>query len=244
MNDHAIIIPAYNESKTIREVVQRALALCQHVIVIDDGSIDGTADEIADLPVVLLRNDRNSGKAASLWRGMQYAMNRGASAVISLDGDGQHEPEDIPRFLEMARKYPNHIIIGSRLADRRAIPARRYYANRVANFLISWAAGYYIKDSQSGFRLYPASLLRNPKLRVSTTYGFVLESEILIEAARRGVYSLNLPISAIYKPTSRASHFRPVLDIVRIGRMLAWRLISRGLYPWGLLRAFLFRVTG
>lgn len=244
MNNYAVVIPAYNESKTIRDVVQRALVQCQYVIVIDDGSVDGTADTIADLPIVLLRNDRNCGKAVSLWRGMLHAMDRGVSAVITLDADGQHQPEDIQRFLEMAYKYPDHIIIGSRMANKHAIPRRRYYANRVANFWISWAAGYYIKDSQSGFRLYPMSLLRNSKLHVSTTYGFVFESEILIEAARRGVYSLNLPISAIYKPNSRASHFRPVLDIVRITRMVAWRLISRGLYPWGLLRAFLFPRRG
>ena len=240
MNNYAVVIPAYNESKTIRDVVQRALAQCQYVIVVDDGSVDSTVDAVADLPIVLLRNGKNLGKAASLWRGMQHAIERGVAAVITLDADGQHQPEDIPRFLERADKYPEHIIIGSRLADRNAIPRRRYYANRVANFWISWAAGYYIKDSQSGFRLYPANLLRNPRLRVSTTYGFVFESEILIEAAKHSVYSLNLPISAIYKPNSRASHFRPVLDIVRITRMVAWRLISRGLYPWGLLRVFLF----
>jgi hypothetical protein len=79
MNQVAVVIPAYNESKTIRDVVQRALVQCQHIIVIDDGSIDGTASMIADLPVVLLRNDRNRGKAASLWRGMQHATDRGAT---------------------------------------------------------------------------------------------------------------------------------------------------------------------
>jgi len=238
VNEIAVVIPAYNEAGTIREVAQRALAYCQRVIIVDDGSRDGTADAVADLPVVLLRNNVNSGKAASLWRGMQHAIARGAVSVITLDADGQHRPEDIPRFLEMAAKHPDQIIIGSRLADRHVIPTRRYYANKVANFWISWAAGYYLKDSQSGFRLYPASLLKDRKLRVSTTHGFVFESEILIESARHGVYGVTLPISAIYQPGSRPSHFRPVLDIVRITRMVAWRLISRGLYPWGLFNAF------
>lgn len=239
MNPFTIVIPAYNESSTIRDVTRRALAQCQNVIVVDDGSIDGTAEAIVDLPVVMLRNERNCGKAASLWHGMQYAMERGAKAVITLDADGQHQPEDIPRFLEMAHKYPDHIIIGSRLSDRHAFPRRRYYANRIANFWISWAAGHHIKDSQSGFRLYPVSLLKHSKLRVSTTHGFVFESEILIEAARHSIYSLTLPIPAIYKPNSRVSHFRPIRDIVCITRMVAWRLISRGLYPWGLFKAFL-----
>jgi glycosyltransferase involved in cell wall biosynthesis len=239
MSEFAVVIPAYNESSTIRNVVCRVLAQSQYVIVVDDGSVDGTGEAIADLPIVLLRNYKNCGKAASLWRGMLHAMDRGVSAVITLDADDQHQPEDIPRFLEMADKYPNNIITGSRLAEKCAIPPRRYYANRVANFWISWAAGYHIKDSQSGFRLYPASLLGNPRLRVGMKYGFVFESEILIEAARLGVYGLTLPISAIYKPKSRASYFRPVLDIVRITRMVAWKLISRGLYPWGLFRAFI-----
>ncbi|MCR4302085.1 MAG: glycosyltransferase [Sulfuricaulis sp.] len=238
MNEFAVVIPAYNESSTIRDVVRRVLALSQHVIVVDDGSVDGTGEAIADLPIVLLRNEKNSGKAACLWRGMQHAMEKGVDAVITLDADGQHQPEDIPRFLEMAHRHPDHIIIGSRLADSGAFPRRRYYANKVANFWISWAAGYYIKDSQSGFRLYPKSLLNNKELVVNRVHGFVFESEILIEAVRRGVYSLNLPISAIYKSNARASHFRPVLDIVRITRMVAWRLISRGLYPWGLISAF------
>ncbi len=240
MREIAVVIPAFNESSTIRDVVRRALVQCRNVIVVDDGSVDGTAEAVAGLPVVLLRNEVNLGKAASLWRGMQHAIDRDVAAVITLDGDGQHQPEDIPHFLEIALKYPNHIVIGSRMADKNAFPRRRYYANRVANFWISWAAGYYINDSQSGFRLYPAGLLKDRKLRVSTAHGFVFESEILIEAARRGVSSLTLPISAIYKPNSRASHFRPVLDIVRITRMVAWRLISRGLYPWGLLNAFVF----
>lgn len=240
MNRLAVVIPAYNESSTIREVTRRALAQCKHVIVVDDGSTDRTADVIADLPIVLLRNEKNCGKAASLWRGMQYAMEEGMNAVITLDADGQHRPEDIPRFQEIAHKYPGHIVIGSRMSDRHLFPRRRYYANRVANFWISWAAGYRIKDSQSGFRLYPASLLRHSKLHVGTTHGFVFESEILIEAARLGVYSLTLPIAAIYSPNSRASHFRPVLDIARITRMVGWKLLSRGLYPWGLLKALFY----
>ncbi len=240
MIHYAVVIPAYNEALTIRDVTYRALAQCKDVIVVDDGSTDDTAGAIADLSVVLLQNGKNLGKAASLWRGMQHAISLGATSVITLDADNQHQPEDIPRFLELACKHPDHIIIGSRMEDSRSFPRRRYIANRVANFWISWAAGYRIKDSQSGFRLYPSSLLGNRKLRVSTAHSFVFESEILIEAATRGYSSLALPISAIYKPNSRASHFRPVLDIVLITRMVAWRLISRGLYPWGLCKAFLF----
>lgn len=233
-----VVIPAYNEARTIRAVAERALAVNPNVIVVDDGSSDGTGAALAGLPLTLLRNEPNQGKAASLWRGMQHALAQGAQTVITLDGDGQHAPEEIPRLLELAVRRPGHIVIGARLADKAAIPPRRYYANKVANFWISWAAGYPIADSQSGFRLYPAALLRGLNLRHERERGFVFESEILIEAARRGVYSLPLPIAAVYQPGARASHFRSVLDIVRITRMVAWKLASRGMYPQGLVRAF------
>ena len=113
----AVVIPAYNEAATLRDVVERALKLMTTVIVVDDGSTDATASVVQDLPIVLLRNDGNHGKAASLWRGMQHALQMGAHAVITLDGDGQHNPEDIPRLLEASRTRPRHLIIGARLGD-------------------------------------------------------------------------------------------------------------------------------
>ena len=230
------VIPAYNESQTIRNMAQRVLAHKIELIVIDDGSVDATGSLIQDLPVVLIRNETNQGKAASLWTGMQEAIKHGADAIITLDADGQHLPEDVPRFIKAMELCPGKIIIGSRLAQKTDIPPRRYYANKFANFWISWAAGYAIEDSQSGFRLYPASLLKQLEINHDKAHSFVLESEILIEASRLGVPSKAIPISAIYQKSARASHFRPVLDIVRITRMVAWKLISRGLYLQGLYR--------
>ncbi|HSF46737.1 MAG TPA: glycosyltransferase family 2 protein [Burkholderiales bacterium] len=232
---HAIVIPAYNEAATIRQVAQRALKQGECVIVVDDGSFDGTAAALAGLPITLLRNELNSGKGPSLWRGIEQALRRGAQAVITLDGDGQHRPEDIPRLIAAHAAHPHAIVIGSRLHQRERIPVARYRANRFANFWISWAAGYAIADSQSGFRLYPAKLLREIKLRPAA--GFVFESEILIEAGRLGVESIAVPVPAIYSGHARSSHFRPVADIARISRMVAWKLLSRGLYLPGLIRS-------
>lgn len=233
----AVVIPAYNEAATIRDVASRALAQCRHVIVVDDGSTDGTADCLAGLDVTLIRHDRNLRKAAALWNGMRAAADAGAETIITLDGDGQHRPEDIPALLQTAGENPGSIVVGSRLHQRDEIPTSRYRANRVANFWISWAAGYPIQDSQSGFRLYPAALLQELNLRTGVDRGFVFESEILIEAANRGVRSIAVEIPAIYTDESRPSHFRPVADITGITLMVGGRLIRRGLFLPGLYRS-------
>lgn len=233
----AVVIPAYNEANTIREVVEHALQQCSQVIVVDDGSQDGTAQALAGLPITLLHNAQNQGKAASLWRGMQHGLKRGVDGVVTLDGDGQHDPRDIPRVLQVAQRFPAHIVIGARLHEKANIPKRRYYANRFANFWIAWAAGYPIADSQSGFRYYPAALLRQVHPAHARQHSFVFESEILIAGGRLGYQSVAVPIAAVYPENARPSHFRPVLDILRITRMVAWKLISRGLFLGGLLRS-------
>ena len=240
MQEHAdtfVLIPAFNEAATIRELVRRALAAVPNVIVVDDGSTDGTGAELACMPVTLLANERNLGKAASLWRGLDHAMARGARRVVTLDGDGQHSPEDIGRMLRVADRFPRQIVIGARLHDKRNFPPDRYYANLFARFWISWAAGYPIVDSQSGFRVYPAALLEQLR-HADVSWGrFVFESEILIAAGAIGVRSVAVSIPGIYPTAARRSHFRPVVDIARIVAMVAWRLVRRGMYPAGLWRS-------
>lgn len=237
----AVVIPAFNEAATICDIARRALQQCPLVIVVDDGSTDDTAAVVSGLPVQVLRNEQNQGKAAALWRGAEAALAQGVEAVITLDGDGQHAPEDIPRLVEAARHHPGAIVIGARLAHADAIPRARYIANRIAAFWLSWACGQRLSDSQSGFRIYPAELFRTLRIPHDRAHGFVLESEILIEASRCGHRCVLVPIAAVYRTGARASHFRPVLDIVRITRMVAWKLLSRGLAPVAFYRAFLHR---
>ena len=237
VSKHAVVIPAYNEAATLRDVVERTLKVVATVIVVDDGSVDATARVVQNLPIVLLRNDGNQGKAASLWRGMQHALQIGVHAVITLDGDGQHAPEDIPRLIEASRTLPRHIIIGARLGDPSSIPRIRYIANRVATFWISWACGQRLEDSQSGFRLYPASLLTGLSIRHDRSRGFVFESEVLIKAAACGYRSMAVPIPAVYKAHARPSYYRH-MDSWRIARMVFWNLLSRGFYLPGLYRCF------
>jgi glycosyltransferase involved in cell wall biosynthesis len=231
------VIPAYNEAATIRDVAERTLREVERVIVVDDGSLDATAAALQGLPVTVLRNARNFGKARSLILGIEEALRHGAESVVTLDGDGQHPPEEIPRLVEAGRSDPRAIVIGARLHESRNFPLDRYLANCFANFWIAWAAGQRIADSQSGFRLYPAQTWRAvlPHCRCLVTFAF--ESEILIEAGRHGVRLIATPIPAVYPMRARRSHFRPVLDIARIVRMVSWKLLSRGLYLSGLLRS-------
>jgi glycosyltransferase involved in cell wall biosynthesis len=233
----ALVIPALNEATTIRDVVSRALRRLERVIVVDDGSCDGTAAALDGLHAIVLRNSRPLGKAASLRRGMALALQEGATAVMTMDGDGQHAPEDIPRLLAACQHHPNAIIIGARLHERHNIPRSRYLANRFANFWIAWAAGCPLDDSQSGFRLYPSGVLRALNVERNRSSGFVFESEVLIDAARLGVKSIAVAVPAIYPSGARISHFRPVIDILLITRMVAWKLVSRGLYLGGLMRS-------
>ena len=232
-----VVIPAYNEAATIRELVESVLKIVPDVVVVDDGSSDSTGERLAGLPLILLRNERNLGKAASLWRGFDQALSLGAQLVVTLDGDGQHNPEDMPRLLNMAERSPQSIVIGARLHDKKNFPPKRYYANQFARFWISWAAGYPIADTQSGFRVYPEFLLAKLTRRDVRWSGFVFESEVLIAAGAIGVRSVAVAIPGIYPKAARASHFRPVADIARIVIMVAGRLLWRGMYPLGLWRS-------
>ena len=151
----AVLVPALNEVLRIREVVSGALVHCEHVIVVDDGSIDGTSEAIADLPVTVLRHTQRMGKGASLRDGFREAVRRGLMGVLTMDGDGQHAASDLPRLLAAANRHPGHIVIGARLRKRAQAPTYRRLANQFGDWGIAWATGYQVADSQSGQRFYP-----------------------------------------------------------------------------------------
>jgi len=238
---HAVVIPAYNERATIREVAQKALQHAPLVIVVDDGSTDGTAAQLQGLPVEVLRNEANMGKGGTVWRGLHHAIGKGAEAVFTLDGDGQHDPSDIPDMLNEARINPHAMIIGARLLNRENAPKGRLFANNFADFWVSWAAGQFVQDSQSGFRLYPKSLVENVKVGISRKHSFVFESEIAIEAGRRGHKIICHPIVSQYHENARPSHFKAGSDITKIVLMITWKLVSRGTYAHGLVRSLVQR---
>ena len=232
-----IAIPAYNEARTIRALAQAALSLCPRVIVVDDGSADETAAQLRDLPLTLLRHESNRGKATSLRSAFRHALAHDAICVVTLDGDGQHDPGDAPRLLAVWQRRPDRLVIGSRLHDRSRFPPARYAANRFACFWISWASGHPIADSQSGFRVYSNDVMRIATSERMRSSGFTLESEILIEAAHQGHSTLAVTIPGRYPHDARPSHFRSVVDTAKIVVMVATRLLKMGMYPLGLRRA-------
>lgn len=229
----AVVIPALNEALRIREVAAGALAQCALVIVVDDGSDDGTGERIADLPVVLLRHARRQGKGASLRDGFAEALRRGAAAVVTMDGDGQHAAEDIPRLIDCGNRYPGHIVIGARLRKRAAQPTYRRLANDFGDWGVAWGTGYQVADSQSGQRLYPAEVAA---LEQVPGEDFVFEAQILMSAAQRlGTRCVSVPIESRYnaggEQAYRASHFKPLRDFSRITSHIVLQCLRRGGVP-------------
>ena len=229
----AVVIPALNEVLRIREVVAGALRHCPNVILVDDGSDDGTAEAVADLPITIIRHPARMGKGAGLRDGFAEALRRGFDAVLSMDGDGQHSADDIPRLLATANRFPGWIVIGARLRKRANQPLYRRLANEFGDWGIAWGTGYQVADSQSGQRLYPAAVCA---LGCSGIPGedFVFEAQIVMSAAQRlGTRCVSVPIEARYNqihgaPDFRPSHFRPLRDLWRITSHIVTQCLRRG----------------
>lgn len=227
----AVVIPALNEVLRIRQVVEEALQHFPHVIVVDDGSSDGTAACIADLPVSVLRHPQRRGKGEALRSGFAEAHRRGLRGVLTMDGDGQHAAVDLPRLLASANRHPGQIIIGARLRNRAAKPRLRRMANEFGDWGIAWGTGYQVADSQSGQRFYPEAVMALDNVPGE---GFVFEAQIVISAARRlGTRCVSVPIESRYRCANsdeqfRASHFRPLTDLYRITSHIVLQALRYG----------------
>jgi len=205
------VLPAYQCEATVGDVVRGALRFLTRVIVVSDGSTDATARVAREAGAEVEEFPSNRGKGAALERGIAIALAGAPSAVLLLDADAQHDPCDIPRFLERWDADHPGLVIGARLADAEKIPPVRYWTNYIGSRILSWMTGRELLDSQSGYRLIAADLAA--RLSLSST-GYAVESEMLIKAARLGAAIEHVPVRTIYNDAG--SHFRPVLDTFRI----------------------------
>jgi len=208
------VIPAFDCEATVEEVVRGALAHLGRVVVVDDGSRDATGRVAAEAGADVERLPENRGKGFALRRGLELALAGGPDAVALLDADGQHDPADLPAFLERwddASAPRPDLLIGARLHDRSVIPAARYWTNYIGSRILSRMTGLELEDSQSGYRLLAAPLARRLGL---VSDGYAIESEMLLKAARLGARVEHVRARTIYNGSG--SHFQPIRDTVRI----------------------------
>jgi len=217
------VIPAYQAGGRIGRVLDGIAAFipAQATVVVDDGSRDGTAEEARAKGVRVLSHARNLGKGAAHQTGFREALTLGCEAVLTLDADGQHDPREIPRFLEAWSRREGDILVGSRWGTLSAMPPLRRAVNRITSVVVSIVSGRKVEDSQSGYRLISAEAVRRIPLR---TRRYQAESEFLIKAGRTGFAIGAVPIQARY--AGEVSYIRPLRDTLRfVGVALAglWR---------------------
>lgn len=209
-----VLIPCYNEAIAVGDVVKKALLYVRDVIVIDDGSTDGTDTVAQAAGATVLRHPENKGKGEALRTGFRYIKeNRDWDAVIIMDGDGQHDPEEIPRFIQTAQQVNASIVVGDRMSGighPRRMPLIRWLTNKVTSYIISRIIRQRVPDSQCGYRLIKINVLKDLELLTSR---FDTESEILIKSARADCKIISLPIKSIYH--GEISYINPVRDTIR-----------------------------
>jgi glycosyltransferase involved in cell wall biosynthesis len=210
------LIPAYKEAGRIGPVVARVLTFLPDVVVVDDGSDDATAEEAKAAGAVVCRHEVNRGKGAALATGMAYAKSKGFAWVITLDADGQHDPADIPKFVEAYVRTGIPVLVGNRMGNTAAMPRVRLLTNRFMSNLLSREMGQFVPDTQCGYRFYRIDVL--PFLATQSDR-FAAESESLLHVAARGLAIGAVPISVIYLE-GRESNIRPFHDTVRFFSML------------------------
>jgi len=217
-----VVIPTYNNHKTLREVIEGVLNYTSNIIVINDGSTDTTREILSGFPQLeIIHFEKNQGKGAALNAGFQKALTLGYEFAISIDSDGQHFPEDLPRFIHVLEKAENKkiLLIGSRNMTQEGVPKKSSFGNKFSNFWFWVETGIRLQDTQSGYRLYPLLVIKDLNLR---TKKFEFEIEVIVKSAWKDVDVKNIPIQIHYDLEDRISHFRPFKDFTRISILNTW----------------------
>ncbi|MEW5798059.1 MAG: glycosyltransferase family 2 protein [Bacteroidota bacterium] len=211
-----VVIPAYNAADTLSPLLERTVRFVPktNIIVVNDGSGDSTGIIAESFGVCIVTHQKNKGKGAALQSGFDAALQHGCDAVITMDADLQHQPEDIPRFAELylAREYD--IIIGNRLHNKKGMPFHRVLSNTITTFLVNVRTGASIADSQSGFRFITRRVLDNVKMQ---RIGFEAETEFLLKAAKLKFSFGSIPIETVYAgEKSHMTHLQTTINFVKV----------------------------
>ncbi len=219
-----IIIPAFNEEKRLGGLLRRISSIrsLKNVLVVDDGSVDKTAIIAEKAGSKVLKQNINQGKGVALRTGFDFAVRNNYDAVITMDADGQHAPDELPLFLNYYKKFKPDLIIGTRKQNLSEMPFLRFLVNKTTSLVTSILAGIRVNDSQSGYRLITSFLIKKINLETSR---FQMETEIIVKAAKAGFSIGEVPIKTIYFENFK-SHINPFTDTFRFIRLvlrLLWR---------------------
>ena len=211
-----VLIPTYNNEKTLEKVITDTLEYTSHIVVVNDGSTDSTpqiVEKFKDI-ISIVSFEKNCGKGLALREGFKFTLGKNYRYAISIDSDGQHYPEDLEAFLIKIKEQPDSLIIGARNMEQASVPGKSSFGNKFSNFWFELETGIKMPDTQSGYRLYPIEKLKN--IAFYTTR-FEFEIEVIVKAAWAGIPVIPMPVRVFY-PTKeeRVSHFRPTKDFFRI----------------------------
>lgn len=234
----AVVIPTYNNERTLCEVIAAVKGYCDDIFVVNDGSTDSTASLLSGVENIrVIEYGRNRGKGYALRKGLRAATDAGFRYAITIDSDGQHYADDLPVFVERIEQQPDALLIGARNLMADNMPSKNTFANKFSNFWYKVETARTLADTQSGFRLYPLRKLRGMYM---ICRGYEFEVEVIVRAAWRGIEVENIPIRVYYAPEGeRVSHFRPLQDFTRIS-ILNTFLVTGALlfyYPWWFVRS-------
>jgi glycosyltransferase involved in cell wall biosynthesis len=235
--EYCVIIPTYNNEKTLEEVIYGVLKITKNIIIINDGSTDTTNDILNKFNfLTIISYERNRGKGYAIRKGFEAAIAKGYLYAVTIDSDGQHFPEDILTLTALIVKEPDALIIGARNLAPEELSKGSSFANRFSNFWYRFLTGINLPDTQTGFRLYPLKPLTGMRFY---TGKYEFELEVLVRAAWRGIKVESVPVRVFYPSrTERVSHFRPFMDFFRIGILNAIFVIIALLYvkPFSFLK--------
>ena len=224
-----LVIPTFNNRPTLRQIVARALQTGLPVLVVSDGSTDGGLQTLSGLPVDAVDLPNHKGKGVAIRAAAEWAEKNAYSHIITLDADGQHNPEDSLQFLDKIRQNPLSIVIGNRDFAATETPGSSQFGRKFSNFWIKISSGVRVSDSQSGFRAYPVEAVRRIRC-FANKYHY--EVEILVKGIWAGLAVQSVDISVHYsEETIKASHFRPFFDNLLIS-LTYTRLVIRNFVPW------------